>query len=568
MRWFLQLSLLCMISAHAFAFQKTMTTSKLYEQLVNTSSEELIIKNRNLIDDITPLMDTGLSFYEALQQQVKRPLPYDSMGLITSVKILHLERINGTSLQLQNLNIDSISLRKVELNDIILSEIYAQDLFVDSSKVVNTFRLQDAKIGTFQMQLNAMADLEMADNEFRQHVYTSQNKISGNFWITDCMFKEGAYLSADVEGSFIDFALERCVFEPIDSELAIKMDSLSDKGIIMKSQLRINLFGDVDQAYFVDNIFEEDPTDQYFYLEGDYDYMVISGNEFGSILYPAATVIKQFIMDDNIFKSNIILSEFIIQGDNNILRWEEMEGFKLATAITEASQMSDTPEDYGYTLDDANQIFYQTGDLIHVAYRATSDEELEDEETFQRLISSYYRLYKTFKDNGQIATSNQVYIEMKDVQSRELAFLYHTYGGVERWIEWRLNTILRLYTDYGTSPSKAIKISVWIISVFSIFYFFFPSEWDTKSKSQLISDYKVFIEKNEKGYFKPFLNLSFGFFRSLMNAFTLSLNSFVTLGFGTIPTSGLARYVCILQGFLGWFLLSIFTASLINQVMF
>ena len=64
------------------------------------------------------------------------------------------------------------------------------------------------------------------------------------------------------------------------------------------------------------------------------------------------------------------------------------------------------------------------------------------------------------------------------------------------------------------------------------------------------------------------MKLSFGFGKSLVNAFTLSLNSFVTLGFGTIPTSGLARYVCILQGFLGWFLLSIFTASLINQVMF
>lgn len=55
---------------------------------------------------------------------------------------------------------------------------------------------------------------------------------------------------------------------------------------------------------------------------------------------------------------------------------------------------------------------------------------------------------------------------------------------------------------------------------------------------------------------------------SFINAFTLSLNSFVTLGFGTIPTKGLARYVCIIQGFLGWFLLSLFSVALINQVIF
>jgi len=39
------------------------------------------------------------------------------------------------------------------------------------------------------------------------------------------------------------------------------------------------------------------------------------------------------------------------------------------------------------------------------------------------------------------------------------------------------------------------------------------------------------------------------------------------VGFGTIPTRGLARYVCIIQGFIGWFLLSIFTVALINQVL-
>jgi len=230
--------------------------------------------------------------------------------------------------------------------------------------------------------------------------------------------------------------------------------------------------------------------------------------------------------------------------------------------------MSEHPEDYGYTLDDATPIFNQTSDILQTTYKAQSEVELDSLEPFQSLLSSYYRLYKTFKENGQISSANEVYIEMKDVQLKELRFKSKTYGGLENWIEWQLNSILRFYTDYGTRLAKAIRISIWVVAIFSIFYFFFPSEWDTKSKSQLINDYKTFAEKNEKGYFRPFLKLSFGFSRSLMNAFTLSLNSFVTLGFGTIPTTGLARYVCILQGFLGWFLLNIFTASLINQVLF
>ncbi len=157
---------------------------------------------------------------------------------------------------------------------------------------------------------------------------------------------------------------------------------------------------------------------------------------------------------------------------------------------------------------------------------------------------------------------------MKDVQLRQYSYLYETYGTLDLWVKWRLSQVLKVYTDHGTNPSKAIRISIWVVLLFSIFYFFFPSEWDTKSKAMMFDDYKNFVEKNEKGYFKPFMKLSYGFGKSLFNAMTLSLNSFVTLGFGSIPTSGLARYVCILQGFIGWFLLSIFTASLINQVLF
>ncbi|OQX96519.1 MAG: hypothetical protein B6I24_11295 [Bacteroidetes bacterium 4572_128] len=62
--------------------------------------------------------------------------------------------------------------------------------------------------------------------------------------------------------------------------------------------------------------------------------------------------------------------------------------------------------------------------------------------------------------------------------------------------------------------------------------------------------------------------LCFLFFVRLLNAITLSVNVFTTLGFGNIPTKGFARYVAIFQGFIGWFLLSLFSVALINQVLF
>lgn len=51
------------------------------------------------------------------------------------------------------------------------------------------------------------------------------------------------------------------------------------------------------------------------------------------------------------------------------------------------------------------------------------------------------------------------------------------------------------------------------------------------------------------------------------NALTLSVNTFTTLGFGEIPIKGIPRYLAVLQGFIGWFMLTIFSVSLISQLL-
>lgn len=53
----------------------------------------------------------------------------------------------------------------------------------------------------------------------------------------------------------------------------------------------------------------------------------------------------------------------------------------------------------------------------------------------------------------------------------------------------------------------------------------------------------------------------------VLNALMLSLNTFTTLGFGEIPIKGIPRYLAIIQGFIGWFMLTIFSVSLISQLL-
>jgi len=200
-------------------------------------------------------------------------------------------------------------------------------------------------------------------------------------------------------------------------------------------------------------------------------------------------------------------------------------------------------------------------------YHGYNDRELQDEGAFEKLIYSYKALHSIYTQRGDLESMNACYAEMKDIQRRRLEHIYDTEGGFRNFFRWQLNNLLKVYTNHGTDPALAMVISVYVVIIFAFIYFFFPSEWDVASKSKLVGDFRHFIEKNESGYFRPFMKLAFGFSLSMLNAFTLSLNSFITLGFGNIPTKGFARYVCVLEGFIGWFLLSIFTVALINQVL-
>lgn len=63
------------------------------------------------------------------------------------------------------------------------------------------------------------------------------------------------------------------------------------------------------------------------------------------------------------------------------------------------------------------------------------------------------------------------------------------------------------------------------------------------------------------------LVLLWDLFVKALNALMLSINTFTTLGFGEIPIKGLPRYLAIIQGFIGWFMLTIFSVSLISQLL-
>jgi hypothetical protein len=192
---------------------------------------------------------------------------------------------------------------------------------------------------------------------------------------------------------------------------------------------------------------------------------------------------------------------------------------------------------------------------------------LADEIRFSNLVNIYKGLHSIFLSRGDLESANACYSEMKQLQGKRLRYLFLEDKTFSNFLRWQLNVLLKIYTNHGTDPGLAVVMSFFVILVFAMLYLFFPSEWDSDSVNRLLISYEQFLQRKKRANVAPLLVVFGSVLLTLINSITLSINSFVTLGFGSIPTKGFARYLCIIEGFIGWFLLSIFTVALINQVL-
>lgn len=108
---------------------------------------------------------------------------------------------------------------------------------------------------------------------------------------------------------------------------------------------------------------------------------------------------------------------------------------------------------------------------------------------------------------------------------------------------------------YGLNRAY-LSASAWLVERFDIV----PGRWQELSKGR-----KLWTSVAVGAYMLGFL--LWGVVMRFVNAFALSINAFVTLGYGEIQARGVARYLAVLEGAVGWFLLSIFSVTLISQLL-
>jgi len=117
---------------------------------------------------------------------------------------------------------------------------------------------------------------------------------------------------------------------------------------------------------------------------------------------------------------------------------------------------------------------------------------------------------------------------------------------------------------------------------FFFFLFLKPVYWTARRKillntwfyNRLDFTRKSWVSLNKKqkvGYGSIFFTalLFYGFYLltiKFLTSLIISFNSFSSLGFGSLNLVGISRYMAMIEGFIGWLLLAVFSVSLFSQI--
>lgn len=415
------------------------------------------------------------------------------------------------------------------------------------------------------IRLNVLGDLDFMSSHFEDYLSITSNQL-GYCYLEENFLGNTLSILYNQHKDFIGiFGNE---FD-VQNQMKLVFDRPTNNELVTSTSMTISA-EEINGIEIEENSFNGKSENNLVFISVTTGDMSVIQNEINGILDLSVKVEDSFIISDNLLPMLDITETSFSETNNWISFKDEIPELIKTSPIGSYDYFNQGFMNWNYDQALLDTLFEQQiteNQLAFDIYKARPD-SLIDEVSFKKIMKSYYHLQRVFKDNGDISSTNYWYSKMQDVESIWLQYQMRSDKSMSLAFRYYLNRLMKVYTSHGTDPGKAVAMSVWIILGFSLIYLFFPSEWDRESKTKLLQDFRKFVRKNDHGYIKPFIHVLAGFIISVVNALTLSLNSFITLGFGRIPTSGLARYLCIFQGFVGWFLLSLFTVSLINQVLF
>ena len=348
----------------------------------------------------------------------------------------------------------------------------------------------------------------------------------------------------------------------------------------------------------------------------------------------------------NSFNSPILLEIDDLSSNSSWIVWGQFEDKIIDSEIYSYWIGGEISSDFDLKGFVPDENYFSKRNIVHYLNTVM----VQDRDVYNAEQSIRGKLYNYYNQRHEMESSNAVYREIKDLETKRLAFLYQETPSFDTFFTWKINQFLKVFSAYGTKPSKAVTFSLYVILLFAFIYLLFPNSWDAHGRKRIMNryafffkymnkksgihevylenqkpellefdDFKTLVDKQGKSVPKFFTATALPLYKwaisstklsasilkrvdimkgtwsdlpkskriwksilligaftiaviydiliKMLNALMLSINTFTTLGFGEIPIKGLPRYLAIIQGFIGWFMLTIFSVSLISQLL-
>jgi len=465
--------------------------------------------------------------------------------------------------------------------------------------------------------------------KFDKELSILDTKVDGTIGFLDCLFNSTLKIHIDKESLDNRIILNHSVLK-----------SYSDFRLT-KGSIRFNncLFDPINKQELDNYFFSTNHIESGIYF---FNNKFLKRDSVGKVVINARLYTLRFW--DNTFETDLWFPEMSID-DITMIR-NKFSGLINMTNVEFGSYKSELYFDQL----GGNLSVHSNEDNSVQTWRPETYKSFSDSIAAERFFNVYRRVTDHFRSRGNQKDYNKMFIEMKDFETMQLQYYYEKEKSLSTWFSWKMNHFLGLFSNYGTSPIKAVLYAIRVILIFSLFFFFFHNDWDTFTKEKLMSrmrlltnyfrseegianlheeqersryksyeDFNIymkaskdeiprmflwiskplyylstfrisatnsFLKKAEfldgkwlelKGPKKVFTSITVSIvlivylisslLMKVLNAIMLSVNSFTTLGFGEIPTRGIGRYAAIIEGFIGWFLLTLFSVSLITQLL-
>lgn len=208
------------------------------------------------------------------------------------------------------------------------------------------------------------------------------------------------------------------------------------------------------------------------------------------------------------------------------------------------------------------------------------------------LSEALSRLYISYKISGDDNGANKTFLLQKNLQLIEKRANLDAHFSTATFFGYYINRFIGWYSDFGTNIVKCFIRTFELIILFSLIYlvdvyignFAIPFHYlklGTKlsglgwySRIMMIEAVPAGIKKKLRWKPSPpikskrwtYVNaFSYYLVYNIFHALLLSINAFLTLGYGELTANKRLRFVYVLEGVLGWFLISFLTACILAE---